>query len=275
MACCAIKHNLKNCRNWSSLDSDYCHVHQNSSSKLQKLRWIKRFIFGHGGSVFSFYWSTPSESRILSDIQSGRIVLTKEDFHLIPNLDRYLDIYVFFVIHNIMNPTDNLSLLTRCVSYFMNLMIQHEGQNGKDYPNRLTGLIAENIILGSGEVFYHFLMVAAKLAKNPRRVQFFLEFIPTLLDSGAAKELSWWPRDNLDMIRKEYEKVLGTDHPLTKCLVQRWLLDLKELYITEKSIQAIKMDQCKEELMMERWHPSRLEKYLAMGYEIDQLEDIM
>jgi hypothetical protein len=236
---------------------------------------MKRFIFGHGGSVFSFYWSTPSGPRILSDIQSGRIVLTKEDLQLIPALDRYLDIYVFFVIHNVMNATDNLTLLTRCVSYFTNLMIQHEAHYGKDYPNRLTGLIAENIILGSGELFYHFLMEVTKLAKNPRRVHFLLQFIPTLLDSAAAKELSWWPRDHLDMIRKEYEKVLGTDHPLTKCLVQRWLLDLKELYITEKNIQAIKMDHCKEELMMERWHPSRLEKYLAMGYEINQLEDIM
>jgi hypothetical protein len=26
---------------------------------------------------------------------------------------------------------------------------------------------------------------------------------------------------------------------------------------------------------MDRWHPDRLQKYLDMGYDIDQLDDIM
>jgi hypothetical protein len=275
MACCAIKKNLKDCRNWSTLESEYCHLHQKISPELLRLRWVKRFILGYGAPVFSFYWPNPSGQRILDDIKSGRIVLTKDDLALIPKLDRYLDIYVFLVIHNIIVPSDNVSLHARCLAYFTNVMIQHQAQNGKDYPNRLTGLIAETIILGSGELFYTFLMLASNLAKNQSRLRFLMEFVPTLLDSGAAKELSWFPRDELDKLRLEYEKVLGADHPLTKCLVQRWLLDLKELYQTEKAIQKLKMDQCKEQLMMDRWHPDRLQKYLDMGYEIDQLDDIM
>ena len=75
----------------------------------------------------------------------------------------------------------------------------------------------------------------------------------------------------MDVLRSFYIEKLTDDHPLTKMLVQRWLPDLKELYQAEKAIQKIKMDQCKEELMMNRWHPNRVEKHLLMGLDVEDM----
>ena len=68
-----------------------------------------------------------------------------------------------------------------------------------------------------------------------------------------------------------YEVELGEGHPLTRALVGRWLLDLKELYVAEKAIQKIKMDACKEELMMNRWHPRRVSWCLKQGLDIEDM----
>ena len=138
-----------------------------------------------------------------------------------------------------------------------------------NHTPRLLPMIKTSVIEFSDKTFREFLMFAAIFGRgSEQKTQFLIDVIPSLLDGRGAKELSWWSRDALDAIRIYYEKVLGADHALTRCLVSRWLLDLKELYGTEKAIQKIQMDQCKEELMMNRWHPDRLTKYYE-EYGID------
>ena len=273
MSCQALKANLCGCRNWSCLDSDFCAQHKSLSREEFKRRWVSRYILGQQGYLQYAYWNQTVGVKMLSDLESNRVTLTRADIAQIPSRDRYLDIYLFLVKHGYAKPTYNCDLLARAYWYYVDKCSSAPAQ-WPDFP--LKKELRDILILYSGSSLFRYLKSLAKLCKGrPRFTVFAMQDVPAHLDSNAAKELSWWSHQDLDELRKHYEKVLGVDHPLTKCLVQRWLLDIKELYITEKAIQKLKMDLCKEQLMMDRWHPSRLEKYLEMGYDIDQLDDIM
>ena len=273
MSCHALKANLSGCRNWSCLDSDFCAQHKSLSREEFKKRWVNRYVLGRQGYLQYTHWNQTLGVKMLRDLESKRVLLMSADIAKIPSRDRYLDIYLFLVKHGYAKPKDNCALLARCYFYYVDKCAL-VSDNWPNFP--LKKEIHDILIANSGLEFFVFLNSLTKICKGrPRLTAFVTQEIPKYLDTPAAKELSWWSHQDLDQLRQEYEKELGIDHPLTKCLVQRWLLDLKELYTTEKAIQKIKMDHCKEELMMERWHPDRLKKYLDMGYEIHQLEDIM
>jgi hypothetical protein len=270
MSCQALKSNLTNCRNWSCLDSDFCWQHEHLPKDTRKSRWIRRYFYGENGLTRYSYWTPSIGKKLLKDLESKRIVLTKGDIASIPSRDRNLDIYLFLIQYGYAQPSDNCELLARSLWYYI------EKSSITPHPPLTFPLKAEirdTLILDSGRSLFRFLKSLAKLCKSRMRfVTFAAEEIPRFLDSAAAKELSWWTHQELDELRVHYEKELGAEHPLTRCLVQRWLLDLKELYQTEKAIQKIKMDQCKEEIMMNRWHPDRIMKmYEEYGIEIDDL----
>ena len=273
MSCCALKINLKDCRNWSCLDSPFCLRHRDLSSEVIKARWFKRFILGTGGHpVFNYSWPCPSKARILEDLCSGQISLTKEDIQRIPLRDRYIDIFVLLCHHDFVNPADHLVHVAMCYEYFCKTKTLADRSRGAINAGPVAKEIERTLILSNYKTLIAFLVSTASIVRDrPGYTDSVLCYIPTLLDSDAAKEMSWFSRDVLDTLRIHYEKILGTDHPMTKCLVQRWLMDIKELYQTEKAIQKIKMDQCKEELMMNRWHPDRIEKYLLAGFDDDDI----
>ena len=269
MACIALKNNLQQCRNWSLLDCEFCHAHKDLSPQVHKERWMKRYVFHW--SRFTIF-NRRNEKEMLSDLKSGRIVLTKEDILKIPAQQRYVDIYLWLMEHAFVKRGTHVPLEFVALRFYMDILVNYQ----RDDLGLLKAFIENTLILSSGQALYDFILWVSFPALNSTRLtRRVVEYIPTLLDSEAAKELSWFPRDHLDKLRVEYEKTPGPEHALTKCLIQRWLPDLKELYQAEKAIQKMKMDQCKEELMMDRWHPDRLQKYLDMGYDIDQLDDIM
>lgn len=159
-----------------------------------------------------------------------------------------------------------------CISYFFHTKSILNVDAPGIYKSPVVDEIEKTLILANHTTLIPFLLVMPHIVKKrPSYTDSVVRYIPTLLDSDAAKEISWLPHQALDRIRVDYVKELGEDHILTRCLVQRWLLDIKELYQTEKAIQKIKMDQCKEELMMNRWHPSRIERWLDMGIEPDDM----
>jgi hypothetical protein len=273
MACCAFKKDLGDCRNWSSYDSRYCHLHKKITPDEQKNRWMKRFLLGgQGYPVFSYLWSSRYEGRILQDLREGVVTLTKEDILKIPPYGRYIDVYSFLVLHGFASPRDHPKLLGCCYAYYCSTKLIHYQMGKENISTRILNVIQKVFLTSSGDQLHHFLMAVPLIAKKSESLSGFLGVsIPKLLDTEAAKELSWWSRSDLDAIRLVFEKELGIQHPLTQCLVQRWLLDLKELYQTEKAIQKIKMDHCKEELMMNRWHPSRVWWYLERGLDIEDM----
>ncbi len=270
MACQALTCTLKDCRNWSCLDSDFCSSHRNLSPEVLKDRWLKRYVM-HWNRFTVF--NRKDEKKILSDLKSERIVLTEADILKMPAQERFVDIYLLFMDHGYVKRGMNPRLEFTALWLYTNILSNFP--QGLDI-RPLKELIERNLILSSGQALYDFILwLSYPVLNRTKLTAKMIEYIPTLLDTDAAKELSWVPRDYLDRLRVEYEKVPGKEHAMTKCLVLRWLPDLKELYQTEKAIQKMKMDQCKEELMMDRWHPDRLQKYLDMGYDIDQLDDIM
>lgn len=270
MSCQALKSNLTRCRNWSCIDSEFCWQHENLSPEIVKSRWIRRYFYGDNGTTRYCYWTPSVGEKIRHDLDSGLIVLTSTDIGNIPSRDRNIDIYLFLIKYGYAKATDNCDLLARSYWYFLD-------KSSVAAPNLLNFPLKEEIcdvlILANHHTFFRFLKSLAKLCKNRARyVGFATVEIPKFLDSAAAKELSWWSYQELDELRVCYEDELGRDHPLTKCLVQRWLLDLKELYHTEKAVQKIKMDQCKEEIMMNRWHPDRIMKmYEEYGLDVNDL----
>lgn len=271
MSCRALKSNLSLCHNWACENSDFCHAHRNLSKDTLKHRWVSRYLIGQQGHPIYTVFHKLNEKTILSDLQSGWIVLTKDDVRRLPKLDRYTDIYLLLIEHGFVERGTHIPLEFATLWFFMRLLTQFELNHDRSLLP-LVSLIERNMILASGKTLYDFLMwIRYPVVGRLRLTSALLNYIPKLLDTEAAKELSWYPRDELDKIRIEYEQRPGFDHPLTKCLVQRWLLDLKELYVTEKAIQKIKMNQCKEELMMNRWHPERLKVLLEMGLDFDDV----
>lgn len=265
MSCSALNANLHSCRNWCVDGIDVCHAHHHTDPLIQKQRWFQRYILGSPEFlVFTFLHPT-YKNKILSDLISGRIQLTKEDILSIPNDSRYLDIYMLLLEHGFIERGTHVALERAILDYYCFLLTQFPDH---DMMPTMRTVIESSMILESGTTLYDFLMsLPDALHRRERLTQAMIGHIPMILDSDAAKELSWFSYADLDKLRIHYEAVLSKEHPITKYLVQRWLLDLKELYQTEKAIQKIKMDCCKEELMMNRWHPDRVGALLELGID--------
>lgn len=281
MSCCALTSQLKQCRNWSLLDSPLCHAHQSLTSEDLKDRWMRKYIIGPSRSPVYTVFRQAMKAKILADLREEVVVLTKKDVQTIPAREAYVDIYLL-LLENKFAQYGDYPKLERCGLWLYQLLLnQFPFDNYAVWRRQPLHLLKKKIedvlITSSGKSLFDFFMfIGMAVVGRPRLLNQMQGYIPTLLDTEAAKELSWLPRQELDKIRVEWEECAKPNrHPLMRCLVERWLLDLKELYLTEKAIQKLKMDQCKEELMMDRWHPTRLQKYLDMGYNIEQLDDIM
>jgi hypothetical protein len=263
------------------LDSDYCYAHRKMTEHTKKLRWMKRFLIGMNRTPF-YTVSWPFRGKqIVKDLKEKVVVLTREDIQKIPVKEAYVDIYLLLLEHGFAHQGDHPRIEFVAYWFYVSILynypfLRNPRQEVQSTLGDLKVLLEKHLILSSGKALYKFLEFMGGTAKGRvRLIPLLHTYIPSLLDSDAAKEMSWMSFDELDELRILYERELGKDHVLTKCLVQRWLLDIKELYQTEKAIQKMKMDHCKEELMMNRWHPDRLWKYLEMGYDIEQLDDIM
>ena len=258
------------------VDSNYCYAHRNMTLECIKDRWLKKFIIGNNRYPLYTIISPFNKSKILKDLRTKVVVLTPEDILKIPTTEAYVDIYILLLENNFAQYGDHprlewsgLWLYTSILLNFpfVNFPVPHQNTLGE-----LKHKLEKHLILSCGKSLYTFLEFMAGTAMGrPRLTSILHTLIPTLLDTDAAKEMSWMSYDELDKLRLTYEKHLGKKHTLTKCLVQRWLLDVKELYQTEKAIQKCKMDCCKEELMMNRWHPQRVEKLLLMGYDVEDM----
>lgn len=268
-----MKADLTDCCNWAAHDSSYCHAHRNMTPETFKARWVKRF-FGHFRyrSWFSYLWNRNVGKRILDDLASKKVVLTREDIEKIPKHQNKIDIFVLLIEYGYAEPNWNVGLYKMAVAYFLLLKVTVPRGATRIATEALMTTLERNLILKDHlALSLFFLCVGSEEWRFAQFVPTLLQYVPTLLDTNAAKQMSWYARDDLDTFRKWYEGRLGPDHPLTQCMVQRWLPDLKELYETEKAVQKLKMDHCKEQLMMFCWHPDRIQKYLDMGYDPDEM----
>lgn len=253
------------------IGKDFCHAHRNMTSKSLKIRWFKKYILT-SPVQFTFINQT-KKKEILWYLESGFVTLTKSDIQRIPLKQACIDIYILLLEHNFAQCGDH-PRLERSALWFHEVLIKEFPF--PNYPLRFqNGLgilkqkIEQYLITYSGLSFYRFLEFVGMASLGRQNFQQrMVEYIPTLLETEAAKELSWFSYDELDKIRKEWlELAKAEDHPLMRCLTERWLPDIKELYQTEKQIQRIKMDHCKEEMMAVCWHPDRVSKLLYAGID--------
>lgn len=269
MACVALKSNLQYCRNWSTLDSCYCHAHQTLTPETFKERWIQKYILYKGFPYYTLFTSGKKE-KILADLKAGHVVLTQQDILKIPVKEGYVDTYLLLLENNYAQSGDHPNL-ERCGLLLYQVIL-------RSFPNGEYGdivilkqAIEKYLIAYSGDTLYRFFLFIGVFAPGRQLFQAQMRnLVPSLLDSQAAKELSWCSFDHLDSIRKVWESA-RQDHPMMRCLVERWLPDIKELYQTEKQIQRMKMDHCKEELMMVCWHPDRVSKLLEAGIDPEDM----
>jgi hypothetical protein len=276
MSCCALNENTNYCRNWSLLDSPYCYVHRHMTPHLFKERWIEKYLVGRQGYPTYTLMYPKIVNTILDDLQTGKVILTKEDIQKIPFREAYVDIYLLLLQNNFATFGDHprlefVGLWLYCYILYNFPFIGQENQVQSTY-GILKQEIEKHLILSSGKALYKFLEFMGGTTRGRRKLMQRMDrVVPSFLDSDAAKEMSWMSYDELDKLRITYEQELGKENILTKCLVQRWLLDIKELYHAEKQIQKIKMDQCKEELMMVCWHPDRVSKLLYAGIDPEDM----
>ncbi len=251
------------------IGKDFCHAHKSLSPNLLKTRWLKKYILA--SPVQFTFIEQGRKKEILSYLESGLVTLTKKDIQRIPLKQACIDIYILLLEHNFAQYGDHPRLARSGLWFYLILMKEFPFPN---YPSRFqNGLgilkqkLEQYLILHSALSFYRFLeFVGAATIERSNLQRQVVEYVPTLLESDAAKELSWYSRDELDKIRKGWLE-LSPEHPLIRCLTERWLPDIKELYQTEKQIQKIKMDQCKEEMMAVCWHPDRVSKLLYAGID--------
>ena len=283
MSCIALNKNLHQCRNWTVIGKDFCHAHRSMNKELFKERWLSKYIIGQRQIPTYTIISPFNKEKILADLKSGLITLTKEDICKIPATEGYVDIYILLLEHNFAHYGDHPKLERMGLWLYQLLMVNFPFDDRPEFQASklmiLKRKIEDYLITSSGKSLYDFFMFIGMAMVGRRKLQKqMVEYIPTLLDTNAAKELSWYSHDILDGIRREWEESCKfkngappMPNPVIRCLVERWLPDIKELYVTEKLIQKIKMDQCKEELMMNRWHPDRVGKFLEMGIDPDDM----
>jgi hypothetical protein len=281
MACQAIKRNLSCCHNWAT-NNNRCHVHQRMSDAEFQHRWFQKYILAQKDSQ-PFYYRFAEQKRkyIEKAFRIGDIRFTPALIQSIPSISSYLDVYVLLLELGAIQYDWNEALYHEAIKYVLVLCrLQSPNEKGQLYHTPTSKNICTQLLLKDSQTFYRFLLEIPKCI-----VELQEDFFPYhhlsiwltyLLTTDVVRELCWMPK-NGEIVR-HYATILGSQHPLTKYMDQRWLPELVELYRTEKQIQRAIMDHCKEELMMVVWHPERLMKRLdaasqLAGYEIG-IEDL-
>ena len=271
MKCQAITRNLLLCPRHVKDDGIYCPQHKSYTPEIHKERWFKRYILGDMKSNSKYVLLHPFPewhfNAIVKPLRSREIVLTKEDIQAIPDDDRYLDVYLLLVSLGCAEPQEHCFLFTRAIKLYYDEDFCMAPPQSPRYLTKLE--IEKHLIASSGPLLFDYLTRALTL-RHVRETLLFTT-VPSRLYTQGAKELAWFPRESFESLRTEYERTAGAHHPLTKTLVERWLPELKQLYAKEKEIQKLKMNCCKEELMMNRWHPDRVWKHLEMGIDIEDM----
>lgn len=251
------------CSNHSMDGSLFCEEHQLITHEEHKMRWMRKFINGADGKPFLYERDESKKERILGDLEKRIIVLRKSDIELIRSRGRTLDTYILLFEHGYLTlENHNSGLYKYSIQYLSEFWFLGEG-----FPMiKLTPLakkIRDLLILKDATHLRYFLYNLPSLMDYyafqgillERRFSYISIFLSEILQSNAARQLSWEPFQN--KILNHYETQLGKDHILTCYFRDSYISRYKTLYKTEKQIQKERIDSLKEELMAITWHPDR------------------
>lgn len=277
MACQAITPSLRCCRNWSMLDSQFCHAHQGITPGQMKKRWFNKYVLGFDGTgPFFFGYSKTMGQKIQSDLASGLVSLEPRDIDLIPAQDRYIDIFVLLCSIGVATPQMNKRLYIKALHYFF----RTSGPRFL-YDLLINEKIQEHLILKNTETLEQFLLHLPLVYKlqshlfllNQNLLPNMIDFVNSILESETMKAYSWVP--HRQMILDAVVKELGPTHSMTTYYDSRLLPDLQEIYNTEKQIQKVKMFCIQEDLMAKTWHPDRFQEWCLDEEEKKEETELM
>lgn len=244
--------------------SNFCMCHQEIQPQEHKRRWVRKFLLGADGTPFLFIHDERKKFRILGDLREGLIELTQEDIQMIPDRDRYLDIYVLLFQNgyvDLTNKTHN-QLYTRCCNYLTRfLYLTH---NALMMPFTDLGKLILNELIVKDAAHLHFFLQFFPVPLNTvsfqgdllqTRIVSVTAFLTLLVNSDAARELSWQPFRN--ELYDLYKEKLGPTNLVTSYLHDIFLPEFHDLYKMERKLQKELIDSMKEELMAVTWHPDR------------------
>ena len=255
----------KLCSNPRNDGSRFCDCHQDITPEEHKRRWVRKFLLGSDGSPFLYTYDERKQQRILHDLLDGTIELTAEDIKAIPTAQKYIDIYVLLFSHGLVDLCErqNAGLYLKSILYLTEFL--YLGNTSTSLPfTPLANHILNQLVLKDAIHLQSFLSYLPWILKTKHfqgelilkaRIVPLTLFLSSLLDSEAAKKLSWEPfRDN---VLKTYEDQLGSSHLVTSYVREVYLPEFYDLYKSEKKLQKDRIDSLKEELMAYAWHPDR------------------
>jgi hypothetical protein len=225
------------------------------------------FLKGADGKPFQFRYDERKKERILRDLKEGSIELTAEDIGNIPSTARFMDIYVLLVEYGYSDIKTNVGLYSDCCRYLGQFM--HPAQ---DSPMCMYSTLARKIIdvlivkdESSLRSFLHEFIIMVKYFPGfqgeylTNRIVPITFFLSSLLDSNAARKISW--EHKIQSVVNEFESKLGPAHLVTSYVKEVMVFEFHDLYQLEKQKQKLKVDALKEELMAMTWHPDRFQDW--------------
>lgn len=251
------------CSNHSMDASLFCEEHQSISYEEHKMRWMRKFINGADGEPFLYGSDESKKDRILEDLENKIITLTPRDINLIAARRKTLDTYILLFENGYLTlENHNSGLYKHSIQYLSEFWFL-----GERFPAiQLTPLakkIRDLLVLKDASHLRYFLYDLPYLMDYyafqgillDRRFSYISTFLSEILESDAARELSWEPFQN--EIVSHYERTIGKDHILTCYFRDSYVSQYITLYKTEKQMQKERIDSLKEELMAITWHPDR------------------
>jgi len=275
MKCEAIKDNLSGCKCNAVKDGFYCSSHRGDAyQEHHKGRWWKKYILENKNGLYFFQYGRKGENRIYKDLTSGHIKITPEDIATIPALDRYIDIFTFLCLNNWAKPQDNEPLWRKSMLYVITQHMLYNIGRVEGYGSTVNDI--QDALLTSPEQFSDLMdLIAYKVSSRPLdtfravHLENLTRWMNSLLDLEIVKKLAWM--NKRDVFYATFSAVLGTEHALTSYMESRFIPEIRSILKTEMGIQKAKMFYYKEEIVAKAWHPRRLELYLNMGYDLDDI----
>lgn len=268
MACLGIKANLGCCRNYACDDSYFCASHKTLGLATLKDRWIRRYF----RRLLYNHRSEKAAEHVLAPLRAELFSISRQDLNML-NYRRLagLDIYLILLREGIAQPEDNPALFTRVILFHLQLASLFA------YTHNLFPLNQEVLFNTSQHLLEATLGVILSLSATSTpevhrvyalhpRTQVVLR---DALNTEVAEEWSWTnPMERLEKMMIEDPKP-ATE--LVDFMRTTFFPRLRAMYKEQKEIQKARTDYFKEELMMNRWHPDRLMKYLEMGIDIEDI----
>lgn len=271
MACLGLvkrNHQFSCCRNFATNDSLFCGCHKNIDPGTLKKRWIHRYLragfYRHRGEM--------GAEHALAPLRAGLFTLTYEDIKKI-NVDRasVIDIYLLLLRDGFCRPEDNIQMFLRLMKFYLTIRSVRAESHYLWTPT-FEVLFNTSVALYEKSLDVILSMTNQKANATIKAYALHPEtqvLLRDVLDTDIAHEWSWTSP------KARYEEFFSKDPMPAPEMIEfmrtTFFPRIKEIYIEEKEVQKIRMDHCKEQLMMVCWHPDRIMNYIEMGYEMDDI----